>query len=744
MGLNLKSNFFAMKKIVSLLVATVFSVSFLYAQHLQTDWVARVGGSLQDEIADICVDDTGNSYSTGWYYGTSDFDPGISSLNHSSNGEADAFILKMDSSGSLLWCKVIGDIGADAGYQICLDNDGNILVAGFFSNTVDLNPGISYNPFTSNGSWDVFVLKLDPFGNYIWAKTFGSVETDRVEYIHIDPNNNVLIGGRFLGTLDLDPGAGVQSHTSSGWFDAYILKLDPMGEYIWSRTFGGYNGDHCYSIATDALGNVYSTGSFSETVDFDPSMYAFNLTAVGLSDIFLLKYTPAGNLVWAKQMGGQGYDTAFRLLMDSTGHFCVTGRYESTMDAAPDTSIVEITSQGGEDLFITKLDTSGTLLWAKSIGGPGDEVGLGLCYGSAGDVFITGSFEDTVDFNPDTSSTQFLVSKGEKDFFVSKLDQAGNLVWAKGYGGINDDGTYAIHTDVYDNVYVAGDFKNQVNFMEATSQYVYSSYGQQDAFLMKLFPCTSTSSTVFDTACVAYDFNGTILDTTGIYGFTVLNSAGCDSFINLHLTILYPDTTELYETSCGPFEFYGNTLTASGDYLLNVPNSSVCDSVFDLHLTVHTIDTSVMKNGNSLTANEADAIYQWIDCGNGNTPVPGATTQSYSSDTIGSFAVVITKNGCTDTSTCKTIGYIGIDQVNVSSNIRVFPNPAKDRLCISLDERFLNGEVEVFNAFGQKLLYQDLFTKETSISLSSLPKGMYLLRISLHNRILHSQKIRIE
>ncbi|MGC6468655.1 MAG: SBBP repeat-containing protein, partial [Chitinophagales bacterium] len=193
------------------------------------------------------------------------------------------------------WAKSFGGTFDDQGYSIALDASGNVYTTGWFAGTVDFDPGAGTNNLTAQGSADVFVQKLDPLGNLIWAKSFGGTSADQGYSIALDASGNVYTTGRFRGTVDFDPGAGLATLTSAGSDDVFIQKLDPLGNLIWAKSFGGTSADYGYSIAVDASGNVYTTGYFQGTVDFDPGAGTNNLTAQGNRDVFIQKLDPLGN-----------------------------------------------------------------------------------------------------------------------------------------------------------------------------------------------------------------------------------------------------------------------------------------------------------------------------------------------------------------------------------------------------------------------------------------------------------------
>jgi len=218
-----------------------------------------------------------------------DFDPGSGTFNLTSAGEADIFISKLDSSGNFVWAKQLGGTSIDIGYSIAVDVSGNVYTTGFFYGTADFDPGPGTFNLTSAGYFNIFISKLDASGNFVWAKKLGGPSNNRGNSIAVDASGNVYTTGYFRGTVDFDPGSGTFNLTSAGNSDIFISKLDASGNFAWAKKLGGTSIDIGYSIAVDVSGNVYTTGSFEGTADFDPGSGTFNLTSAGSADIFVHK-----------------------------------------------------------------------------------------------------------------------------------------------------------------------------------------------------------------------------------------------------------------------------------------------------------------------------------------------------------------------------------------------------------------------------------------------------------------------
>ncbi len=257
-------------------------------------WARRMGGGGNDVSSGIAVDASGNVHTTGYFYGTADFDPGagVSELTTNSILEVDVFVSKLNSNGAYLWARQLGGNGSDTGTSIAVDALGNVYTAGDFNGTADFDPGVGVTNLTSAGADDGFVSKLDSNGNHVWARRIGGSEGDLPTDIALDAAGNAHISGYFWGTVDFDPGVGISSLTSTGGSDAYIVNLDASGNHVWARSFGGNGTDVAYGIALDFGGNIHVAGGGFQTVDFDPGFGTSHRTSAGLMDAFTLKLSP--------------------------------------------------------------------------------------------------------------------------------------------------------------------------------------------------------------------------------------------------------------------------------------------------------------------------------------------------------------------------------------------------------------------------------------------------------------------
>lgn len=384
-------------------------------------WARRFGGpSVNARGLSIAIDAYENVYTTGFFDGTVDFDPGPGVYTITASG-TDVFVSKLDAAGNFLFAVNMGGASNEIGYGITLDSAKNIFITGNFQSTADFDPSATIFNITSAGLNDAFVTKLDSLGKFIWAKGMGGSADDNGNSVSLDLLGNVYFTGSFSTIADFDPGPGTYTLASVGNADIFISKLDPSGNFVWTAGIGGTTNDDGMSITTDAFGNVFTMGNFFGTADFDPGAAVFNMSAVGVADVFVSKMDASGNLIWAKSIGGSGMDMARGIKLDLAGNIYLAGYFQTTADFDPGPGVLNFTTAGGEDMFVEKLDVSGNLVWARRMGGTSNDFILGIDVDASGYIYTTGSFYGTVDFDPNAAF--YNMSAQWIDVFVHKMSQ---------------------------------------------------------------------------------------------------------------------------------------------------------------------------------------------------------------------------------------------------------------------------------------------------------------------------------
>ncbi|MEZ4656774.1 MAG: Ig-like domain-containing protein [Caldilineaceae bacterium] len=390
-------------------------------------WVKSLGGLVIDEARAIALDSTGNIYVTGDFRGTVDFDPSGNAAGSdlTSAGDYDMFITKRDSAGEFVWSKSFGSTSLDQGYDVAVGSDLRVYTTGQFSGTVNFDPSGATTTYqlTSSG-YDPYISALNSDGTVAWANFVKGPANERGQGVAVDSSNNVFLVGYYGGqNTDFNPTGTPSIPNYAGVRDIFLVKYDANGVFQWVRGIGNTGNDYASDVDVDATGNVYVTGTFVGTVDFDPGTGILELSSASpdKKDIFVAKFNNNGALQWAKKAGGPGDDEGYHIEVNSSGNVVTTGYFTDTVDFDPGAGTAELTSAGDKDIFVWALDANGDYVDAAAMGGPGEDLGYSVTTDNSGNVYTTGAFHGTADFDP-TAGVDNKTSGGNADIFVSKLN----------------------------------------------------------------------------------------------------------------------------------------------------------------------------------------------------------------------------------------------------------------------------------------------------------------------------------
>lgn len=785
-------------------------IVFITIHHLSVgqsfNWANTYGSTGFDQSVAITSDDANNTYNTGRFQGTVDFDPSASTTNLQSNGGSDIFIAKYADNGDLIWAKGIGGTtSSDLGRSLAIDSENNIYISGTFGGTVDFDPGTSSTNLTATGA-DAFVAKYDSSGAFLWVTQFGGSNNEEGRSITIDKADNIYLTGNFSGSLTYQLNSTNTTLNSSGSDDIFNAKLDSTGKIIWVHKIGGTSSDKGLSNYLSDDNKLYLTGEFTGTVDFDPGTLINSKTSNGALDVFVLKLDTSGNMDWVRTFGGSSDDVSRDILVTKTNNVITVGNYIGTTDFDPTSGINNISSVSSSvDMFIQSLSSSGSFNWAVSYGGASAD-GVGPVEVDRWEnIYTTGYFFGTADFDP-SSATFNLSSQGSSDCFVHKVDSAGNFIWVAQLKNSSSLSGNGMNLNSINHLKTVGSFEQSADFDPTSSILNKTSNGGRDMYILSLSVCDTlrdslveiscgsfaspsgnyiwtTSGIYFDTlqtfdGCdsilridltinsIKYDSltiiscdstytspsGNKVWNSSGIYNDTILSSAGCDSVLNINLSFNSTSSSFLNQFACDSYIapsgkvyssgglFYdtipnaagcdslitifltldsssassqtvsacksylspdNKTYTTSGIYYDSLQNSVGCDSIITTNLTIISVDTGVVQNGNQLVANQNNARYQWLDCNNNYTALSNDTNQSFTSFFTGNYAVEINNNSCIDTSECINLLITSLKE-NISKNaVMIYPNPTTNYIIFeqlvnnktALNLRDLNGRV---------------------------------------------------
>ncbi len=413
-----------MKKVGTTIIIAVMSI-YTFAQAPAWLGAQSVGGIQAEYQISSVTDGFGNLIITGDFMSPT---IAFAADTLTNAGALDIFIVKYDPSGAMLWAKSIGGTQDELVTLVTTDNLGNVIVTGCFhsatltiGNITLTNAGITYYR-------DVFIVKYDPAGNVIWAKSAGGSINDSGQGVTADNLGNIIFGGSFSSSaITFDTITLTNSNTGSGSISMFIVKYDSVGNVLWAKTANGKG--YVQSLVCDSTGNINVVGWSYGTMTFD-SVVLYNL---GNSDMFIAKYNTSGNVLWAKSAGGSLIDEVTSLSIDVPGNLIVTRKFNSPTIVF---DTIALSNAGDYDIFIAKYDSSGNVLWAKSEGGTSLDESRTVTVDALGNLIFGGNFKSSIiNFSTDTLSP---TTPGHSDILIVKYAPDGTELWAKSDGGNNN------------------------------------------------------------------------------------------------------------------------------------------------------------------------------------------------------------------------------------------------------------------------------------------------------------------
>lgn len=642
----------------------------------------------------------------------------------------------------------LGGTKYDYGKGICRGAGEEAYVVGEFRDSADVDPGPGVYRIHAAKYQDIFLSKYNDQGVLQWAFAIGDTfKTDTARGVAFGPDGNVVIAGQFTGTIDADPGPGTNvlvGVADTIQWNSFFAKYDATGHHLWAKRIGNPGQmAGIQHVEVDAQGAIFMVGSFTGTVDFDPGpgqlLHSSGVSTAG----WMGKYDANGNVQWVAPFfpSGTNKAVAVNMVQDSYGNVFVTGYFTGTVDLDPGPGTFSLTSPSFEDAFLAKLTSSGQLEWAFRIGGNGHQMGTAVAYDGAGGIYLGGDITGTVDFDPSPGNDirQSGSVTGSYNGFLAHYDSSGAYHWIAVFTADTMSRVVNIRSDSARGVVVGLNFQGRMDYDPTTSiQYAYSF--QSDAFLVRIGATArynwggaiggpymdkmadmdySPSGRVFHTGSISGTVDLDLYPTT----YMVTASGGSDAYFGMN-EVCAPTLGATYSGhSCGFYYWLltGMAFNESGIYYKIWPNSRGCDSTITLYVRLDEIDTTVTAfPGQLLAVNFADQ-YQWLDCNNGMTPVPGATGALFTPTAVGSYAVAITMGSCIDTSACHTISGLGASDLQLDL-IGIGPNPNDGSFRIIGNLEGL--EIDVLDAMGRSVASM----RSESVALDGLSRGIYWVR----------------
>ena len=533
--------------------------------------------------------------------------------------------------------------------KVICDAQNNIYGVGMFSGTIDIDPGTNVSNVTSNGQQDIFVVKYNSQGSLIWFKTIGGTDWDTAIDVHFDNDGNLVIVGDYNLTVDFNPSASVINQTSLGIGDFFILKLDSNGNYIDSKSIGGTGQDHVYAVEIDQNNNVYLTGVFANTVDFNTGITINNLGANNY-DTFVLKLDGNLNYTWAKCFYsstpnyGSQYNKGLEIFVDDLSNVHVLGYFVGTVDFDPGNGSSYLTTTPANtspqmNIFYAQLSSMGNFIRANQIAAYDVSAEMDSNF----DILIAGKFYGSnidFDFN---AGYQNLTQNGTSTFqhFLLKINKSGDFIWVKNTGGDLGNITPQITVDNQNNILYSSNFGGTSDFDPSTGVLNLTATGSNNVFLTKLSSngnfnwavmygaLPGSSSRIYSITC---DESNAIIS-VGNYGNsgadmdpssgTYLLSDGAGYYQKLSTCSNSSSTMNL--STCGTYTAPdGQIYTQSGSYSATIPNALGCDSVITINLTLTQPTSCTISPASCLTYTAPDGQV-YTQSGNYTATIPNAS-----------------------------------------------------------------------------------------------------------------------
>lgn len=651
-----------------------------------------------------------------------------------------------------------GNAELDFNPSLATDEDGSVYCTGYFTGTIDFDPGPGQTTLTSGSGGfgsDTYISKFDSTGHFLWVKQIGGQSTPGE--IVIDSEGHLHIGGHFVLPGDFDPGPGTFTMTPlNNSYDLFILTLDHDGNFIDAYQIGGNGEEYFGAMAMDQKGHWVIGGLFTGTSDFDPGIGEAIFTAGVLNDLFVVKYDGGAAFLWAKEISGNFQGDINAMVVDSSGNIYIAGAFDDYRDFDPGPDSVMLTAVGGWDLYVLKWNEEGEFRWVRHLGNiDGDNWAHDMVINKDEQLYVTGHFTGTLDFN--TGPGTFEMTATNSDPYVWKLDRDGHFIWSVQFEGVSFDQSRDVTLDKYGNVYSTGWFGDVSDFDPGPGTYLLISAGgddKDDGFITKLSPdghfiwAASVGGKENDFGReVKVDRFGYVFITGNFQGRasfypyaqtqdSLTSNGSWDTYL-ARWKQCAETTGEVSASGCNTFVSpSGNHVwNTSGDYLDTLTNLAGCDSILTIHLTIIHLNPEVTVQFNtSLTAVQEGVTYQWLNCDKGFEAIPEATEQTYFPVASGNYAVILSDGLCIDTSACVNAVIVGTHEQEHDSGIRIYPNPAHQNWFIQTTDYTGGLKVEIIDLCGRRQFYGTYAGADQIEMDTHLPPGLYLVRVTAGDR----------
>jgi hypothetical protein len=606
------------------------------------------------------------------------------------------------------------------GTAIVVDSFENTYTTGYYHSGLDIDPGVGTLTFSCNGTTDIFLSKLDKLGNLVWARNSSGIGGAKSSSLALDHNGNIFVTGEYFGGMSVPTG----NFANVTGTDAFLIKIDSAGNYKWAKHIGNSSWVEGKAVKTDAYGNVYLAGLFNDSADFDPGQGTHYMN--GDFALFIAKYDSAGNYIWSKSIDhvANSNTDLIWLELDQSGNLFLSGIFQDSVDFDPEPTYSYIYSPSS-GVYLSKFDTSGNFIWVKSIGYDATAV---MTMDSTGSFYFNGNANQYTDFDPGPGQVYSAAGGGH---FLAKWDSAGNFVWQKDL----IVGAYSIISDQSANIYCIGEFTGTADFDPGPGTYSVTSSGSNDIVISKF-------------------------DSMGNFNWAKLFSApgqhsgysiALDQHLNVYTTGTFMGSNYDFDPGLGT-AFMNSTFKSVFVSKL----SQGCSAYFTVMPDIVPHNWLVVDRIQGATP----VTYFW-EWGDGNTST--GATPSHTYPVAGYYPICLTitdSNNCVSTY-CDSSTYlfraeagmgivniqampssaVGVDELNISHDINLYPNPARQTIFIRNILR--DSEIRITDIYGELVFFKLASENNLEVNISNFISGLYIIRVS-NSKGTSTQKIIVE
>lgn len=431
-------------------------------------WARGFGGRGRERATGVAPDRGGTVYTVGQVAGEATW-----GRVRVTPAGPDALVASLDKNGQVVWAHALGGPGPDEARAVAILTEGDVFVVGSFSGTADFDPGPGRTELTSAGGTDVFVLRLTPRGELVWARRLGGPQEDTGLDIAVD-TRGVYVSGSFQSVLD----AGSSRLSSAGKTDGFVAKLDlAAGAPQWGQRIGGPQEDAARSLAVAVNGEIWVAGSFEEKAGVGREGGS-SLESAGKSDGFLARLAPEGGVLWSGRIGGEKEDAVTAVAVGAAGVW-FTGYFTGTADFDPGSSITSMAGVGKADAFVAHLAKTGQLRWVQQTSGPHYDTGTGLAPDGEGGVWALSVQIERSGFRLDPESTDDRAA-------LTRFDRDGARKVTREMAGENGLRALDVALDSAGNPCVAGAFRGKGTVITGFEVVKLTGAGQTDALVTRI------------------------------------------------------------------------------------------------------------------------------------------------------------------------------------------------------------------------------------------------------------------